>query len=218
VTLFSGFGGITGIDPPDFFLDDPVRIYYAGLGLSVLAYFGFKALERTSFGVALRGVRDDPIRMSSLGFSPPLLRMVAFTIAGFVAAVSGVLNVWWNGQIDPTSISTGPTLELLIIAVMGGIAHLEGAWIGAFVFVVAGNYLRNLPLVHMVGITEARFNTVVGLLVLLILVISPTGLAGLPAAARDAWRRFMRWRSPESKEDVESDTTRESHHHADSLE
>ncbi|MFO5197636.1 hypothetical protein RCL06_24890, partial [Salmonella enterica subsp. enterica serovar Typhimurium] len=77
------------------------------------------------------GVRDDPIRMASLGFNVPLQRTVAFTLAGFVAGFAGVLNIWWNGQIDPTSISIGPTMDLLIVAVIGGIAHLEGAWLGA---------------------------------------------------------------------------------------
>lgn len=189
VTTFSGFGGTTGLDPPGLFLDHPKRLYYAGVLLSMLAYAGFRGIVNTPFGLSLQGIRDDPIRMSSLGFNVPLHRMLAFTLAGFVAAVAGVLNVWWNGQIDPTSISIGPTLDLLIIAVIGGMTHLEGAWLGAFVFVAANNYLRNLPLVDSFGITEARFNTVIGVLVLAIIVLSPEGLMGIihkvRAAARD---------------------------------
>ena len=146
VTTFSGFGGMTGIDAPAFFLDQPKRLYYAALVLSVLAYAGFRAIARTPFGMALQGVRDDPIRMASLGFNVQLHRTLAFTLAGFVAGVAGVLNIWWNGQIDPTSIGIGPTLDLFIIAVIGGIMHLEGAWLGAFVFVGANIYLRDIPL------------------------------------------------------------------------
>jgi branched-chain amino acid transport system permease protein len=63
--------------------------------------------------------------------------------------------------------------------VIGGISHLEGAWLGAFVFVIANNYMRSLPLVDRIGITEARFNTVVGVVVLIIVVASPNGLMGL---------------------------------------
>ncbi|MDH3752538.1 MAG: branched-chain amino acid ABC transporter permease [Acidimicrobiia bacterium] len=191
VTTFSGFGGVTGLDPPGFFLDHPKRLYYAGVVLSVIAYVTFRAVARTSFGIALQGIRDDPVRMSSLGFNVPMHRMLAFTLAGFVAAIAGVLNVWWNGQIDPTSISIGPTLDLLIIAVIGGIAHLEGAWLGAFVFVAANNYLRDLPLVDNIGITEARFNTVIGALVLLIMVLSPDGLMGIIEKVRAAGRRVL---------------------------
>lgn len=179
VTTFSGFGGITGIRPPDVLAGHPVRLYYVGVVLSVLAYCGFRALARTPFGIALQGVRDDPIRMASLGFNVGLLRALAFTVAGFVAGLAGILNIWWNGQIDPASISMGPTLDLLIIAVIGGIAHLEGAWLGAFVFVIANNYMRDLPGASTIGLTEARFNTVVGLLVLLVMVLSPDGLVGV---------------------------------------
>ncbi len=72
-----------------------------------------------------------------------------------------------------------------MVAVIGGIGNLEGAWLGAFVYVVANNYLRSLPLVDHIGITEARFNTVVGALVLLIVVLSPEGLSGIFAGLFD---------------------------------
>jgi branched-chain amino acid transport system permease protein len=152
----------------------------------VLAYVSFRAIRRTPFGVALEGVRDDPVRMASLGFHVPLHRTLAFTLAGFVAAIAGVLNVWWNGQIDPNTISISETIHLLIIAVIGGIGVLEGAWLGALVYVAANNYLRDLPFADKIGLTPARFNTVVGLLVLAIVVLSPDGLMGLLERARTA--------------------------------
>ena len=188
VATISGFGGITGLDPPSVF-DGPLRLYYLALALSVLAYIGFRAIRRTPFGVALEGIRDDPVRMASLGFHVPLHRALAFTLAGFVAATAGVLNVWWNGQIDPNTVSIGETIHLLIIAVIGGIGRLEGAWLGALVYVAANNYLRDLPLVDRIGLTEARFNTVVGLVVLAIVVLSPDGLMGLVDRVRNVAQR-----------------------------
>lgn len=178
IVEISGPGGITSIQRPDL-LGPPVRLYYAGLLLSVLAYAGFRAARRTAFGLALQGVRDDPVRMASLGFNVALHRALAFTLAGCVAGLAGLLSVWWNGQIDPSSISIGPTLILLIIAVIGGISSLEGAWLGAFVYVLVFTYLRDLPLVDRIGITEARFNTVIGVIVLVIMVLSPEGLTGI---------------------------------------
>ncbi|WP_049567165.1 branched-chain amino acid ABC transporter permease [Streptomyces sp. SBT349] len=183
IVEISGPGGITSIRRPDL-LGPPVRLYYAGLVLSALAYLGFRAAGRTAFGRALRGVRDDPLRMASLGFNVRLHRTLAFTLAGFVAGLSGLLNVWWNGQIDPASIATGPTLILLIIAVIGGITSFEGAWLGAFVYVWIFTYLRDLPLIDGIGITEARFNTVIGVIVLMIMVLSPEGLTGIAQRLR----------------------------------
>ena len=99
-----------------------------------------------------------------------------------------MINIWWNGQIDPNSVNIGATMDLFIVAVIGGISHLEGAWLGAFVFVVANNYMRSLPLVDRIGITEARFNTVVGVVVLIIVVASPNGLMGLITGAANRLR------------------------------
>lgn len=178
VVEISGPGGITSISRPDL-MGPPVRLYYAGVALSVLAYLGFRALGTTAFGLALQGIRDDPVRMASLGYNVPLHRALAFTLAGFVAGWAGLLNVWWRGQIDPVSISIGPTLILLIMAVIGGISYFEGAWLGAFVYVMVFTYLRELPLMDLIGITEARFNTVIGAVVLLIMVLSPEGLVGI---------------------------------------
>jgi len=166
----------------------PVRLYYAALVVSLAAYLGFRAVRRTPFGLTLEGIRDDPIRMSALGFNVPLHRTLAFGLAGLVAGLAGIVNIWWNGQIDPNSVNISATLDLLIIAVIGGISHLEGAWLGAFVYVVANNYLRSLPLVDRIGITEARFNTVVGVVVLIIVVASPNGLMGLITGATDRVR------------------------------
>ena len=188
IAEISGPSGITSIERPAL-MGPPVRLYYTGLALSVLAYLGFRALGRTSFGLALQGVRDDPVRMASLGFNVPLHRTLAFTLAGFVAGLGGLVNVWWNGQIDPASVDIGPTLILLIIAVIGGISYFEGAWLGAFVYVAVFTYLRDLPLVDRIGITEARFNTVIGVVVLLIVVLSPQGLAGVIERVRRRRRR-----------------------------
>ena len=186
ITLFSGSGGITGIDPPSFFVDHPLRLFYTAWAASVLGYIGLRAVTVTPFGMALQGVRDDPVRMASLGFNVQLQRALAFTLAGFVAAVAGLLFIWENGAIDPNSIGISPTLDLFIIAVIGGILRLEGSWLGAFVFIAGNIYLRQIPGLGDVGgffedrvLGEDRFNTVIGLLLLIIMVVSPDGLAGL---------------------------------------
>ena len=92
VITFSGFGGMTGIDPPGFFDGEPKRLYYAGLALSILAYIGFRAIANTPFGLSLQGVRDDPVRMSSLGFNVQLHRTLAFTLAFQAAKAVRILS------------------------------------------------------------------------------------------------------------------------------
>ena len=178
VVTISGPSGISSIVAPAPF-DDPFRLYHAAVVLSALGYLAFRAIGRTNFGLALQGVRDDPTRMSSLGFNVGLHRTLAFTLAGFFAGVAGVLNVWWRGQIDPASVSIGPTLILLIVAVIGGISYFEGAWLGALVYVLLNTYTTSIPLIGRIGLTPDRFNTIIGLCVLLIMVASPEGLVGI---------------------------------------
>jgi branched-chain amino acid transport system permease protein len=174
----SGFGGISGIRPPGFIgdvNDHPNRLYYTALAVAALVYIALRYVVRTPFGLALQGVRDDPVRMGSLGYDVAAHRMMAFMLAGFVAALGGVLFVWWNGHIDPASISIGATIDLLVIAVIGGLYRLEGAWVGALAFVVIQNYVRtdSLPVVG------GTFHTMIGVVFLVIVLVSPGGLMGI---------------------------------------
>jgi branched-chain amino acid transport system permease protein len=143
--------------------------------VAALVYIAFRYVIRTPFGLALQGVRDDPVRMGSLGYDVPAHRMLAFMLAGFVAALGGVLFVWWNGHIDPASISIGAAIDLLVIAVIGGLYRLEGAWVGALAFVVIQNYVRtdSLPVVG------GTFHTMIGVVFLVIVLVSPGGLMGI---------------------------------------
>jgi branched-chain amino acid transport system permease protein len=70
-------------------------------------------------------------------------------------------------------------IDLLIIAVIGGLMRLEGAWLGAFVFVILNNYLRSVPGLSHIGITDERFHTVIGVIFLVIVLLSPGGLLGI---------------------------------------
>ncbi len=178
VTTFSGFGGISGIGTPDIIGNvalSPNRLYYVALVTALLVYVAIRYIVRTPFGLALQGVRDEPVRMGSLGYNVALHRMMAFGFAGFLASLSGVLYVWWNGQIDPASIDIARVIDLLVIAVIGGLYRLEGAWLGALAFVVIQNYVRtdNLPVIG------GTFHTLIGAIFLAIVLISPGGLMGM---------------------------------------
>jgi len=187
VTQFGGFSPIAGIDQytPGFvgeIVGHPNKLYYIAFGVALAVYGAIRYLIRTPFGLSLQGVRDDPVRMSSLGYNVPLHRALAFGFASFVAALSGVLLVWWDGQIAPGNIGLAATIELLVMAVIGGLVRIEGAWVGAFAFIVINNYVRDVELPVIGG----SFNTIIGLIFLVIVIVSPDGLMGI-------WDRL--WRS-----------------------
>jgi branched-chain amino acid transport system permease protein len=184
VTILSGFSGIGNIQSHTPALvgnpaDHPNRLYYVSLVGSVAVYAVLRYLVRSPFGIALQGIRDDPVRMSSLGYNVPLHRALAFALGAFVASIAGILFVWWNGQIAPGSIDISAIIDLLVIAVIGSLYRLEGAWLGALVFVVLQNYVRKVPGLGHIGISEARYHTVIGALFLIIVLLSPAGLLGI---------------------------------------
>jgi branched-chain amino acid transport system permease protein len=194
ITNVSGFGGISGIPVPDAIrgTQHPDRLYFVAVAVAVLVYLLLRYSSRTPFGIALQGIRDDPVRMASLGYRVALHRMLAFAFGGFVAAVGGVLFVWWNGQIAPSTIGLEATINVLVIAVIGGLYRIEGAWLGALVFVLLNNYAQD--------VIGDRFPTLIGLIFLVIVLLSPEGLLGIGQRIGGAARRGPR--------DVQQDETR----------
>ena len=195
VTQLSGFGGINNVDIPGLLGNpeqDPAPRYYVTLIVAVLVFVGLSALSRTAFGLGLQGVRDAPARMRALGFDVTRHRTLAFALAALIAAVAGILSVWYNRRITPGSINLAQTIDILIIAVIGGLYRLEGAWIGALAYALIDNYSREwVPEVGNV-LGPARFNTLIGVIFLVIVLLSPGGLIGIYESLRDRMGRRRR--------------------------
>ena len=198
VTQVGGFSPIAGIDSytPGFVGDvvnDRQRLYYIALGAAIVAYVLIRYVVRTPFGLTMQGIRDEPSRMASLGYNVALHRTIAFGIGALVAAVAGVLFAWWSGQLSPSNIGLQATIELLVIAVIGGLARIEGAWLGALAYIVINNEVTNRIPSDGLPVIGGTFNTVIGFVFLAIVIVSPDGLMGV-------WDRLWdlaRFRRPE---------------------
>lgn len=195
VTAFGSHQGINAVQPPPLLGNpfvDPKGMYYAALICSAAIYLLTLYLRRTPLGYALQGVRDEPVRMRALGFNVPMLRTVAFGLGAFIASVAGVLLVWYNSNVSPGAIDLTRTIDLLTIAVIGGLGRLEGAWIGALLFTLVETYSPTYT---------DRFETLIGLVFLAVVLASPGGIAGILISI-DRW---VRHRLGETFEAVASD-------------
>ncbi len=178
-TLLHGFDGFNGVAAPVIggtSLRDPLPFYYLCLACGALLYGLVIFLVRTPFGLVIQGIRDDPRRMTSLGYRVSWHQVAAYGVAGFIAAVGGVLALWYHGGISPGSIGMTATVSVLIASVIGGLGHPRGAFIGALTYV-----LIQIFAVDLVG--NDRFNSLIGFVFLAIVMMSPDGLTGL-------WRRM----------------------------
>jgi branched-chain amino acid transport system permease protein len=179
-TLFNGFQGLRELYAPTVFginWREPVPYYFMALGCSMAGYFVVRWVVGAPFGIALQGVRDNPRRMEALGFNVVAHRVAAYALAGLIAAVGGVLFAWYNGLVTPGSVGTSWLINVLIIAVLGGMKHPIGAFLGALVFVLLQTFAIDL-------IDRERFNLVIGGVFLAIVLFSPDGLLGLWAKLR----------------------------------
>jgi branched-chain amino acid transport system permease protein len=173
-SIFNGFQGFQQVYAPTVAgvnFRDPVAFYYLALFWSLAGYFFVKYLLRAPFGVAMQGIRDNPRRMNALGFNVTAHRVAAYAVAGAMAGVGGVLFTWYNGLVVPGSVGTSWMINVLIIAVLGGMRHPIGAFLGAVVFVLLQTFAIDI-------IDRERFNLVIGVVFLAIVLFSPDGLLG----------------------------------------
>jgi branched-chain amino acid transport system permease protein len=173
-TIFNGFQGFQSIVVPTLFgihWRAPTPFYFLTLTCALVAYFLVKYLLRAPFGIALQGVRDNPRRMASLGYNVTAIRVTAYAFSGFLASIGGVLFIWYSGLVTPGMIGLSALVNVLVIAVLGGMKHPIGAFIGAVIFVLLQNFAIDL-------VDRERFNLVIGGVFLVIVLFSTDGVLG----------------------------------------
>lgn len=178
--LFNGFQGFNSVLPPQLFGVDwrgPYAFYYLCMFWAVLGYAVVLYVSRAPFGLALQGVRDNPRRMAALGYNVTAHRVAAYAFAGVLAGIGGILLTWQSSQISPGTVGIGPAIDILVIAVIGGLRHPIGAFIGAFIYVLLKTFA--VDVLVALGLAGERFQLVIGLGFLIIVFFSPDGILGL---------------------------------------
>ena len=193
VTQLSGFGGVNNLDLPGLVGNpslDPMPLYYTTLVVSVVVFVGAEVRRRgrrsgwrcRACATSRRGCARSASTSRATGCSPS-------RSPRFVAAIAGLLSVWYNRRISPGSINLAQTIDVLIIAVIGGLYRLEGAWVGALRLRADRQLLARVDAGRRQRARSERFNTLIGLVFLVIVLLSPGGLIGLWEQGRDRIRR-----------------------------
>lgn len=169
-----GDNGISGLTRPTPFgidLGEADNFYYFALIVFLLVWFLIATLIQSPFGATIRGTKDQPRRMSALGFDVWLIRWLTFTACGFFGSIGGIMYVYYHQFISPHSLSLANSAEMLLMVIAGGAGTLAGPVIGAALVLLLKN-VASQYIDHWVSL--------LGLVFILIVMFIPGGIvAGL---------------------------------------
>jgi branched-chain amino acid transport system permease protein len=181
VSMTDGDNGLRGLARPTPFgidLNQAMPFYYFALVIGVFSIWMMARFVNSPFGATLKGTRDQPRRMSALGYDVWLIRWVTFVYASFWGAVSGLLFVYYHKYIHPVSISLANSAEGLLAVIAGGSGTLAGPIVGAAIVLL----LKNWASAYI-----ERWNMLLGFVFVFIVVFMPEGV--VPGVQR-LWKRF----------------------------
>ena len=169
-SVTGGDNGISGITRPRFFgldLGEASYFYYFTLLIFLLVWIAIAILVRSPFGATIRGAKDQPRRMSALGFNVWLIRWITFTACGFFGSIGGIMYVYYHQFISPHSLSLANSAEMLLMVIAGGAGTLAGPVIGAALV----RLLKNVASQYV-----DHWVTLLGLVFIFIVMFIPGGI------------------------------------------
>lgn len=183
--LFNGFTGFSGVLPPALGTGnwgDPRPLYFLTLGIAAICVVLVQGFVRSPLGLAIQATRDAPGRLLAIGIPTTFPIIAAYAFSGLIAGSGGILNVWYQERVSSFSVGIGPIIDILIISVIGGLRHPTGAFVGAIVYVMLDIFAIDL-------IDRDRFNLLIGIVLLAIIVAAPNGLQQLIIGGANKLRR-----------------------------
>ena len=174
-----GAAGFPGIPRPAGF--GPLESFYRlALSGAVFAFAVQWLVVRSNFGRILVALRQDERLAEAKGVNAALCKTLVFALGSALAGLGGVLLVSFLRVAAPMSFNLAESINSVLIVIIGGAGSLAGPALGALLFVGLPEYLR----------VAAEWRLVVfGLMLVLITLFAPQGIADLIARA---WRRVVR--------------------------
>ena len=174
LAAYGGDDGLTLWSMATLFGSDVVQnrggLYFVVLGTLALTWWGVWQLSQSRFGRVLRAARDNPERAEVMGYKVNRYRLVAYVIAAVIAGISGLLLMQHAEFVSPSLVTWQSSGDLLVVAVIGGLATRNGAILGAIFIVVVEEVLGSF-------LTEWRL--IFGPLLVLIVLYAKGGLNDL---------------------------------------
>ncbi|MFT7723059.1 MAG: branched-chain amino acid ABC transporter permease [Roseateles sp.] len=145
-------------------------LYAVAWGVLVLLIGWMARLRSSTFGMALRGARQNARRVQAIGLQPQRIKLAAFVLSGMVCGVAGMLLANMNAYVSPSTLAWTVSGDLIVMVVLGGMGTVFGPVLGALLFLGLEEVLK--------GYTE-HWMVVMGPLIVLMALLGRGGLMGL---------------------------------------
>lgn len=180
LTEYGGEDGMTIWQRSDFAgvvdLGDRYQLYYVILAILVGFTYISHRLVNSRFGMVIRGAMSNTARMEAIGFSVFRYKLAAFTIAGAMCGVAGVLLANLTDFVNPGYMHWTRSGELMFMVILGGMGTLIGPILGAAVF---------LYLEEVLAAQTEHWPLFLGLILVLVVLVAKRGIYGWLMPRRD---------------------------------
>ena len=173
-----GDNGITNVPPPSVgsvIVASQTAYYYFVLAVVLLCALGYRIFIRSPFGLSLRGIKASESRMRSLGYRTTKHLYAAFVISGAMASLAGVLYVYYNRFINPVAASFQISVEVSLMAIVGGSSTIIGPFLGSGIVLGLRNWVSSFFEFHA---------AVMGIVFIATILWAPDGIIGFFSRVR----------------------------------
>ncbi len=171
--------GIPGIGRPELFgfsFADNYSFLILVVVMVIFIYAIARFIEHSSFGRALKAIREDEEALSVFGYWTLNFKLAIFVIGAGMASVAGSLFASYITFIDPSTFTINESIFLLSAIILGGLASNRGAVIGALVLILLPEFLRFVG--FPADIAAQTRQAVYGVMLIVLMLYRPQGLAG----------------------------------------
>ena len=172
--ITGGADGLQGFKVPSvlgFGFDMFGRTAYAySLAVLFICFLLSRRIIHSPFGLALRGIRENALRMPAIGAPSHAHLRKVYTIAAVMAGIAGALLTHTTSTVSLEVLSFGRSADVLVILILGGAGRLYGGIIGAIIYMVARDQFS--------GLNPQYWYFWIGLLLVAVVMFLPNGILG----------------------------------------
>lgn len=127
---------------------------------------------RSSYGRALKAIRDDEIAAEAMGINLARHKMISFVTSSFFAGIGGALFAVYQGSVSAAPFTSSMTYEILLIVVIGGIGSITGSVLASTLFIASSEWwLRGLDSGEFLGFSLPIFRNGFRLVVFSVIIM-----------------------------------------------